>query len=372
MSDTVILALSKIRLDGGTQSRARLDEEAIEQYAEAFAAKASLPPVVVFFDGADHWLADGFHRVHGATKAERAKIHAEVHAGTRRDAVLYSVGANTTHGLRRTNADKRHAVLMLLRDPEWSTKSDRWVADKCGVSHTFVALQREALATVANAPETRTTKDGREYPSARKAPEPPIAPDPRDNDVAPAAGAKSEPRRIAPSPMPAVTSESDDNDPARADDQPPPGCCWKCGNCNGWYPADVEECPECVDVDDSEGSDELDTTAPEQVSVSDIVRLREQRDADPEFQTIRLAQKAMVKLAPSRAQRMVDFVLDGGELAMLRLGVDWSVTEEQLNAAYRRLSKSAHPDSGGSHAAFTALNHARDLVRSVIEGSHAA
>jgi len=34
------------------------------------------------------------------------------------DAVFNSVGANAEHGLRRTNADKRRAVLTLLNDDE--------------------------------------------------------------------------------------------------------------------------------------------------------------------------------------------------------------------------------------------------------------
>jgi hypothetical protein len=37
-----------------------------------------------------------------------------------RDAILFSVSANGTHGQRRTNEDKRRAVLCLLNDPEWA------------------------------------------------------------------------------------------------------------------------------------------------------------------------------------------------------------------------------------------------------------
>jgi hypothetical protein len=34
-------------------------------------------------------------------------------------AVLYAADANAAHGLRRTNANKRHAVTVLLDDDEW-------------------------------------------------------------------------------------------------------------------------------------------------------------------------------------------------------------------------------------------------------------
>ena len=36
--------------------------------------------------------------------------------GGLRDAILFSVGANAAHGLRRTNADKRRTVLLLWED----------------------------------------------------------------------------------------------------------------------------------------------------------------------------------------------------------------------------------------------------------------
>jgi hypothetical protein len=56
------------------------------------------------------------------------------------------VGANATHGLRRTNADKRRAALTLLQDEEWQRWSNREIARQCGVTHTFVAkLRRELL-----------------------------------------------------------------------------------------------------------------------------------------------------------------------------------------------------------------------------------
>ena len=68
--------------------------------------------------------------------------------GTRRDAVLHSVGANAQHGLRRTNADKRRAVETLLRDEEWSGWSDSEIARRCGVSHPTVAKVRDGLGPI--------------------------------------------------------------------------------------------------------------------------------------------------------------------------------------------------------------------------------
>lgn len=63
--------------------------------------------------------------------------------GTQRDAIPYSVSANSKHGLRRTNADKRKAVLTLLNDEEWSEWSDREIARRCEVSNRVVSNYRE-------------------------------------------------------------------------------------------------------------------------------------------------------------------------------------------------------------------------------------
>lgn len=139
------LSLSKVRIDGGTQSRVGIDDDTVMEYAEVIAAGEQLPPIEVVFDGVDYWLADGFHRYHAHRIAKRNVIAAKVSEGTKREALLRAVGANTKHGLRRTIADKRRAVLTMLSDPEWSAWSDRHIAAHCGVSHTFVSQLRQAM-----------------------------------------------------------------------------------------------------------------------------------------------------------------------------------------------------------------------------------
>lgn len=154
------LPLNLIRIDGGTQSRAMLQQGAIDEYAAEVRSGAEFPPVVVFYDGSDHWLADGFHRLNAYTKAGAEFIPADVRQGTRRDAILHSVGANGEHGLRRTNDDKRRAVLTLLNDGEWSKWSDREIARQCNVSHEFVRRARPVTVNV-DSERTYTTKHGK-------------------------------------------------------------------------------------------------------------------------------------------------------------------------------------------------------------------
>lgn len=155
--------LAAIRIDGGTQARVEINTDTVSEYAEAIRSGAELPPVVVFHDGAEHWLADGFHRFHAHKSAEKVSISAEVRDGTKRDAVLFSLGANGTHGMRRTNADKRKAVETMLADADWSQWSDNQIAKTCGVSHPFVGAIRSSLETVTSekpAERTYTTKHG--------------------------------------------------------------------------------------------------------------------------------------------------------------------------------------------------------------------
>lgn len=137
------LGLRQIKTNGGTQPRETLDEELVKDYAQKMKARVKFPPVVVFFDGADRWLADGFHRYAAAIHADLEKIDVEIRQGTRRDAILYSVGANEEHGNRRTDADRRRAVLTLLNDQEWSQWSNVEIAKRCNVSEGFVRLVRD-------------------------------------------------------------------------------------------------------------------------------------------------------------------------------------------------------------------------------------
>lgn len=138
--------IAKIRMDGGTQPRAKLFEEVVADYAEDMKQGAEFPPVVIYYDGEEYWLADGFHRVRAKEAIGAKKVTAEVHLGTNRDAVLHSVGANSAHGLRRTNADKRRAVIRLVRDREWRKWSDREIARRCGVSAKLVGSARKELS----------------------------------------------------------------------------------------------------------------------------------------------------------------------------------------------------------------------------------
>ncbi len=139
-----VIALSDIQ-DGGAQMRVEMKPDLVREYADEMADGAKFPAVVVYYDGTDYWLADGFHRVEAARKFERETIEAEVLDGDARDAILHGCGSNASHGLRRTQADKRRAVESLLRDEEWGKWSDRKIAEVARVDHKTVGKIRRGL-----------------------------------------------------------------------------------------------------------------------------------------------------------------------------------------------------------------------------------
>ncbi len=138
------IALSDIQ-DGGAQMRVEMHPDVVREYADNMAAGAVFPPVVVYHDGTDYWLGDGFHRVEAARKLERETIDAEVLEGDARQAILHGCRSNASHGLRRTQADKRRAVERLLSDEEWSKWSNRKIAKAARVDHKTVDKVRREL-----------------------------------------------------------------------------------------------------------------------------------------------------------------------------------------------------------------------------------
>lgn len=99
----------------------------------------------------------------GTQSIGQEQINTEIRQGSCRDAILHSLGANASHGIRRTNADKRKAVEIMLEDEEWGQWSDREIARKCGVGNQLVSHVRSShcvIHTVSNESRIYTTKHG--------------------------------------------------------------------------------------------------------------------------------------------------------------------------------------------------------------------
>lgn len=159
-ADLQEIALSEIKLDQRAQPRDHLSIDKTAEYAEAMAAGDKFPAMVVFFDGSEHWLADGFHRHYAAQGAKLNSFPCKVIQGGLRDAILYSVGANATHGYPRSNSDKRRSVMRLLEDAEWSAWSDREIARRCHVGADMVGKLRPVPSVVERQIERKVERGG--------------------------------------------------------------------------------------------------------------------------------------------------------------------------------------------------------------------
>lgn len=157
------LQLDRIDIYGGTQARVATNDEAISSYADAMLEGAVFPPIVVYYDGSKYWLADGFHRFLAAQRNEFEHIAAEVHNGSRTDALKFALGANATNGIYRSNADKRNAVEIALE--EWPNMANNVIAELCKVSADLVRRTRREMEKHERIePQAKVTgRDGKEY-----------------------------------------------------------------------------------------------------------------------------------------------------------------------------------------------------------------
>jgi hypothetical protein len=163
-TNQINLRVETLILDEKIRSRLKLDDRAIQEYAEEMTQGTIFPPITVCSDGTSFWVIDGFHRVKAAEQAGKSEIPAQVTEGGYRKALLDSAGVNRTNGVRRTNEEKRYAVLKLLQDAEWKQWSDEVIAERCGVSAPFVGqLKKEVTPNYLESSQLRRGKDNRLY-----------------------------------------------------------------------------------------------------------------------------------------------------------------------------------------------------------------
>ena len=136
----ITLACDNIIATSATQVRVSLNKDIIQQYQEDIENGADMPPLDVYAEkGSEaNYLADGFHRLLAYINAGREFVECDVHEGGLHDALMHALGANSGHGLRRTNADKVNAVKLALKDTEISQMTQQEIADICQVDRSTV------------------------------------------------------------------------------------------------------------------------------------------------------------------------------------------------------------------------------------------
>ena len=159
------MPIEEISIYGGTQARASTNDDAIDSYVESIEGGQSFPPVEVYFDGTKYWLADGFHRLLAYKRAGKAEVHSKIFKGSRKDALLHALGANSKNSLYRSNADKRNAVEIALE--EFPEETNAFIAKICAVSASMVSSARKRLDDL-NRAEDETSKSPKTQAKAKQ------------------------------------------------------------------------------------------------------------------------------------------------------------------------------------------------------------
>ena len=128
-----------------------------------------LPPVVV--DHRTLTVIDGIHRLEAFRRAGRTHIKAFLFTGECAEAMALAIQSNVKHGKPLSRSERRVASRSLLG--AFPERSDRWIGEICGLSHTTVALIRRNLSNANQS--VRTGRDGRRRPVDRLAAEAAVA-----------------------------------------------------------------------------------------------------------------------------------------------------------------------------------------------------
>jgi len=161
---TELLPVKQIKQSSELQPRASMHTDKIDEYTEAMRRGDAFPALTVFKVEREYYLVDGYHRFMAAQGAKIERVMADIIHGTMRDAILYSAGVNSKHGIQRTNEDKRRAVLILLRDKEWGQWNDTKISEVAHVSPEFVGKIRKSILPMS----ARCTSDRKKVERAGK------------------------------------------------------------------------------------------------------------------------------------------------------------------------------------------------------------
>ena len=121
--------LDSLIVDPTIQIRRANHEPTIQRYMDSF---ENLPPIDVFDTTEGKLVADGLQRLAAARRLGKKRITAQIHKGTRDEAVEFAVVANTRSGYPLTLEERNDGILGLRRlHPDWTP---RQIAEAMSVS----------------------------------------------------------------------------------------------------------------------------------------------------------------------------------------------------------------------------------------------
>lgn len=142
-----VLSLDRIRLDPKLHLRYELSQEYVDKYAQSMRYSDFFPPCVVFYDGQDFLMADGFHRYHAMKRAGIDEMTVDARKGNWDDAFAFALRANHHHAPAPTDEDVRYAVTAALKHrPDYSNQK---TARLCRVTASFVQEVRQSFSDKA-------------------------------------------------------------------------------------------------------------------------------------------------------------------------------------------------------------------------------
>lgn len=161
-----------IEATAATQIRKKLDKHLIDEFSQNIKDGAQFPAVDCYAEEFSDRIimADGFHRLYAHIHAGKEEILVDLHEGDATAALIHALGANETHGQRRSKSDRRRAIEIALSHPTIGQMSRQEIADICHVSKRTV--QRIANQKVIEPEELPPNQGGK-------------AVEPTDDDVRP-------------------------------------------------------------------------------------------------------------------------------------------------------------------------------------------
>jgi hypothetical protein len=131
------LPLKDIRTDGKTQQR-KVDDDVVKRYAALIKDGFEFPPVEIISNGKSNFLWDGAHRVAAVKRLNKKYIKANIEEGTQREAIWLSFSANKKNAFPRQPGTAKEIIEKILKDEEWSKKSEVEIAKWIGVTQQYV------------------------------------------------------------------------------------------------------------------------------------------------------------------------------------------------------------------------------------------
>ena len=142
------------------QARVKTDSALIAEYQDVLSKNNRMPPSKGIYvpELKTIFIYDGIHTAEAHHNLDKSSIPVQLKAGSKIEAEIEASGANSAHGAKRTNSDKRCAVKLLLKNPELCARSNNWLSETAKVSPQLVEDVRRELEKDSDNPVPRPKK----------------------------------------------------------------------------------------------------------------------------------------------------------------------------------------------------------------------